>query len=152
MEYFFNGFMDKRIGVTLSGVGSKVLALAGTTMFTAALSIPTVSAPLIPYITSVVAEGLGDAILAVGQLGAIDCAATHLGCEVGAGYAKDLLGHNMVNTLLQVGNLLFQANKQPFGNFAQKYTTLAARIEEPRLRAAEQFRRQHVDHPVGQLR
>ena len=144
--------MDKGIGVTLSGVGTEIFALAGTTMFTAALDIPGVFAPLIPHIASIIAESLGDAVLAVGQLGAVERAAAHLGGEVGAGYAKDLLGHNMVNTLLQVRNLLFQTNEQAFGNLAQKHTALAARVKEACLWAAEQFRRQQVKHPVGEFR
>lgn len=125
--------MDKGIGVTLAGVSAKVLAFAGTAMLTAALGIPSVFASLVPHIASIVVEVLGDAVLAVGQLGAVERAAAHLGCEVGAGNAEQLLGHNMVDTLLQVGNLLFQADKQSVGNLTQKHATLAARIKEARL-------------------
>ena len=144
--------MDKGIGVTLAGVGAEVLAFAGTAMLTASLGIPSVSAPLVPHIASIVAEGLGDAVLAVGYLGAVECAAAHLGGEVGAGNAEDLLGHNMVDTLLQVGNLLFQAYEQPFGNFAQEHAALAAWVEKARPARPEQLRWQQVEHPIGQLR
>ena len=133
--------MDKGIGVSLAGVGAKVLALAGATMLTAALDIPSMFASLVPHIAGVVAEGLGDAILAVGQLGAVKRPAAHLGGEVGAGNAEELLGHNMVDTLLQVRNLLFLANKQSFGNLTQKHAALAARVEKACLGAAEQFLR-----------
>ena len=103
--------MNKRVGVTFACVSTQIFTFAGTTMLTAALGIPRVSAPLVPHIASIIAESLGDAILAVGQLGAVERPAAHLGGEVGASNAEELLGHNMVNTLLQVGNLLFQSNE-----------------------------------------
>ena len=120
--------MDKGIGVTLAGVGAEVLAFAGTAMLTATLGIPSVSAPLVPHIASVIAEGLGNAVFTIGQLGAVKRPAAHLSGEVGAGNAKDLLCHNMVNPLLQVGYLLFKPHEQPFCNFTQKHPTLAAGV------------------------
>jgi hypothetical protein len=45
-------------------------------------------------------EGSANAVLSVGLFGAVERPAAHLGSEVGAGNAKDLLGHHMVNTLL----------------------------------------------------
>ena len=144
--------MNKGVGIALTVVSSEIFAFTGSAMFTSALSIPSVFASLVPHIASIVAEGLGDAVLAAGQLGAVECAATHLGGEVGTGNAKDLLGHNMVDTLLQVRNLLFQAYEQPLGDLTQEDTALAARVEETCLRAAEQFRRQQVEHPVGEFR
>ena len=92
--------MNKRIGVILTCVGAKIFAFTGTAMLTAALGIPSVFASLIPHIAGIIAKGLGDAVLSVGQLGAIECAAAHLGGEVGASNAKDLFGHYMVDTLL----------------------------------------------------
>ena len=120
--------MDKGIGVIFAGIGAEIFAFAGAAMFTATLGIPCMSTPLVPHIAGIVAEGPGDAVLAVGQLGAVECAAAHLGGEVGAGNAEDLLGHNMVDTLLQVGNLLFQAYEQPFGNLAQEDSALATGV------------------------
>ena len=73
-------------------------------------------------------EGGADAVLSIGLLGAIECSAAHLGGEVGTGDSEDLLGHNVVNPLLQVGYLLFEASQQPFGNLAQEDATLAARV------------------------
>ncbi len=58
----------------------------------------------------------------------------------------------MVDTLLQVRNLLFQAYEQPFGNLAQKNAALAAWIKKARLGVAEQFLWQQVKHPVGEFR
>lgn len=133
--------MDKGVGITLAGVSAEIFAFAGTAMFTAALGIPCVFASLVPHIASVVAESLGDAVLAVGQFGAVERAAAHLGGEVGAGNAEDLPGHNMVDTLLQVRNLLLQAYKQSFGNLTEKHTALAARVKKACLWTAEQFLR-----------
>ena len=67
-------------------------------------------------------------------------------------YAKDLLGHHVVDALLQVGYLLFEPCKQPLGNLPQKDATLAAGVEKACLRTAEQLMRQQVEHTVGQLR
>ena len=99
-----------------------------------------------------IVETGGHTVLAIGLLGAIKCATTHLGGEVGAGNAEDLFVHNMVDTLLQVWKLLFEACQEPFCNLAQEDTALAARVEEPRLAGTEQLRRQQVEHSVGQLR
>ena len=63
-------------------------------------------------------ESCADTVLAVGLLSAVEGAAAHLGGEVGAGNAENLLGHNVVDALLQVGNLLFETREQPFGNLA----------------------------------
>lgn len=120
--------MDKGIGVTLTSISSEIFAFVGTAMFTAALGIPSVSAPLIPHISSIVAKGPGNAVLAVGQLGAVKRPAAHLSGEVGTGDAKDLFGHNMVNSLLQFGYLLFKPREQPFGNLAQEDSALATRV------------------------
>lgn len=144
--------MDKRIGVCLAAVGAEILAFASAAVLAAALLVPSVLASLVQQVTLLVAEGCGDAVLSVGLFGTIECPAAHLGSEVGTGDAEDLLGHNVVNALLQIGYLPFKPNEQPFGYFAQKDSTLAARVEKPRFRAAEQFLRQQVKHTVGQLR
>ena len=144
--------MDKGIGVGLAAFGAEILALAGSAMLAAALRIPGMAAEFVQQVALCVAESRADAVLAVGQLGAIECPAAHLGSEVGAGNAEDLLGHYVVNALLQVWYLLFKPCKQPLGNLTQKDTALAAWVEEARLRAAEQLLRQQVEHTVGQLR
>ena len=151
LEYFFDWFVNKRIGVGLAGVGAEILALTGTAVFAAALRVPRVATAVVTQITLNVMESRADTVLAVGLLGAVERAAAHLGGEVGAGDAENLLGHNVVDALLQVGNLLFETRQQPFGNFAQEDAALAAGIKEARLAGAEQLLRQHVEHSVGQL-
>ena len=110
--------MNKGVGVALAGVGAEVLAFAGTAMLTAALGVPFVLAALIPHIAGVALKSLADAVFAVGMLGAVERAATHLGGEVGAGNAKQLLGHDVVDALLQVRDLLLQSSQQPLGGLA----------------------------------
>ena len=92
--------MNKRIGVGLATVAAKVLAFAGAAVFASALCVPSVVASLIQQVALLVVESSGDAELAVGEFGALGCPTAHLGGEVGTGDAKDLLGHNVVNTLL----------------------------------------------------
>ena len=144
--------MNKWIGVCLVGIGAEIFAFAGTTMLTAALGIPSMFAPLVPHIAGIIAESLGDAVLAVGQLGAVERAAAHLGGEVGASNAENLLYHNVVDALLQVGYLLFETRQQPFGNLTQKDAALTAGVEKSCLRTAEQFLRKQVEHPIGEFR
>ena len=143
--------MNKRVGVGLAGVGAEVFALTGTAVFAATLRVPRVATAVVEDMALPVAEGRADAVFAVGLLGTVEGAAAHLGGEIGAGNAEDLFGHNMVDALLQVGNLLFQPCQQPFGNLAQKDPALAAGIEKSRFGAAEQLLRQQVEHSVGQL-
>ena len=144
--------MDKGVGVGLAAVGAEVFALAGSAAFATPLCVPGVVTPLVQQVALHIAEGGADAVLAIGLLGAVECAAAHLGREVGAGDAEDLPRHDMVDALLQVGYLLHQPCQQPLGHLPQKDATLAARVEEPRLRTAEQLLRQQVKHTVGQLR
>ncbi len=99
--------MDKRIGVCLAAVGTEILAFAGAAVFAAALRVPGVLAAVVQQVALLVAEGRGDAVLSVGELGTIERPAAHLGGEVGTGDAEDLSGHNVVNTLLQVWDLHF---------------------------------------------
>ena len=99
--------MDKRIGVGLNGFYAVVLGTVGTTMLTLAV-LPSVATAIVPQVALRVTESRADAVLTVGLLGAIERAAAHLGGEVGAGDAEDLPGHDVVDALLQIGNLLFQ--------------------------------------------
>ena len=144
--------MNKGIGVGLAAVGAEVLAFAGTAAFATPLCVPGVVTPLVQQVALHIAEGCADTVLAIGLLGAVECAAAHLGREVGAGDAEDLPRHDVVDALLQVGYLLLQTSQQPLGHLPQKDATLAARVEEARLRTAEQLLRQQVEHTVGQLR
>ena len=99
-----------------------------------------------------VAEGGADAILAIGLFGAIERPTAHLGRKVGTGDTEDLLGHNVVDALLQVGDLRFQPRQQPLGNLAQEDAALAAGVEKTRPARPEQLLRKQVEHPIGQLR
>ena len=143
--------MDKGVGVALAGVGAEVFAFAGAAMLAAALGIPGVAAALVPHVAGIAAEGLGDAVLPVGALGAVERAAAHLGREVGAGNAEELLGHDVVDAPLQVGYLRLQSDEQPLGNLAQENAALGAGVEEARAAGAEQLLRQQVEHAAGQL-
>ena len=143
--------MNKRIGVGLAGVCAEILALTGTAVFAATLRVPRVATAVVAQIALHVMESRTYAIFAVGLLGAVERAAAHLGGEVGAGDAENLLGHDVVDALLQVGDLFFEARQQPFGDLAQEDPALAAGIEKPRFGTAEQLLRQQVEHTVGQL-
>lgn len=129
--------MNKRVGVGLAGVGAEVFTLTGAAVFATAAGIPRVAATVVEDMALPVAEGRADAVFAVGLLGTVEGAAAHLGGKVGAGDAEDLLGHDMVNALLQVGDMLFETRQQPFRNLAQEDPAFAARIEKPRFGAAE---------------
>ena len=142
--------MDKRISVGLDGFHTVILGTVGTTILTFAV-LPRVLASHVAQVALCVIETGGHTILTIGLLGAIERAATHLGGEVGAGNAEDLLGHNMVDALLQVWKLLFQPCQQPFGNLAQEDTALAARVKKARLAGTEQLLWQQVEHSVSQL-
>ena len=144
--------MDKGIGVGLAAVAAEVLAFAGAAVFTTTLCVPSVLAAVVQQVALLVAEGGGDAVLSVGKLGTVERPSAHLGGEVSTGDAEDLSGHNVVDTLLQVGNLRFQSCQQSLGNLAQEDATFRTRVEEPCLRTAEQLLRQQVQHPISQLR
>ena len=143
--------MNKRIGVGFAGVGAEILTLTGAAVFAAALRVPRVATAVVAQITLHVVENRADTVFAVGLLGAVERAAAHLSSEVGAGDAENLLGHDVVNALLQVGDLLFETRQQPFRNLAQEDPALAAGIEKPRIGTAKQLLRQQVEHSVGQL-
>lgn len=100
--------MNKRIGVGLAGVGTEILALTGTAVFAATLRVPCVATSVVAEIALHVMESRTDTVFAVGQFGAVEGAAAHLGGKVGAGDAENLLGHDVVNALLQVRDLLFE--------------------------------------------
>ena len=140
MEYFIDTFVNKRVGVGLNSFNTVILGTVGTTMFTFAVH-PSVLTSYIAEIALYVLEGRADAVLAVGQFGAVERAAAHLGGKVGAGDAENLLGHDVVDTLLQVGDLFFETRQQPLGNLAQEDPALAAGIEKPRFGTAEQLLR-----------
>ena len=142
--------MDKGISVGFNGFYAVVLGTIGTTMFTLAV-LPSVLAAHVAQVALSIIEAGCHTILTIGLFGAIERAATHLGGEVSAGNAEDLLGHNVVDALLQVGNLLFQPCQQSFGNLTQEDSALAARVEKARLAGTEQLLWQQVEHSVGQL-
>jgi hypothetical protein len=137
-EDFVYIFVKERISVGLDSFYAVVLGTIGTTMLTLAV-LPSVLASHVEQIALSIIETGGHTILTIGLLGAIERATAHLGGEVGAGDAEDLLGHNMIDALLQVGNLLFKACQQPFGNLTQEDTAFAARVEEARLSGTEQL-------------
>ena len=150
LEDFIDTFVNKWIGVGLNGFYAVILSSVSTTILALAV-LPSVLASHIAQITLHIIKTGGHTVFAVGLLGAIERAAAHLGGEVGTGDAKDLFGHNVVDALLQVGYLFFEACQQPFGNLAQEDTAFATRVEKPRFAGTEQLGRQQVEHTVGQL-
>ena len=142
--------MDKRIGIGFNCFHTVVLGTVGTTILALAI-FPNVLATHVSQVALHIVESRTYTILTIGLFGAIERAATHLGGEVSAGNAEDLLGHNVVDALLQVGNLLFQPCQQSFGNLTQEDSALAARVEKARLAGTEQLLWQQVEHSVGQL-
>ena len=108
LEYFFDWFVNKRIGVGFAGVGAEVFALTGPAVYAAAAGIPRVATAVVAQITLHIMKSRTDAVLAVGQFGTVEGAAAHLGGEIGAGNAEDLPGHDVVDALLQVVDLLFE--------------------------------------------
>jgi hypothetical protein len=151
MEYFIDTFVNKRVGVGLAGIGAEILALAGTAVFAAALRVPFVAAAVVAQVALHVTENGSDTVLTVGLLGTVERAAAHLSGKVGASDTENLLRHDMVDALLQVGNLLFKACQEPFRNLAQEDPALAARVEKSRFGTAEQLLWQQVEHTIGQL-
>jgi hypothetical protein len=138
LEDFIDTFVNKWIGVGLNGFYAIILGAVGTTMLALAV-LPSVLASHIAQITLRIIKTSGHTVFAIGLLGAIERAAAHLGGEVGASNAENLLYHNVVDALLQVGYLLFETRQQPFGNLAQKDTALATRVEKSRLAGTEQL-------------
>ena len=108
MEYFSDTFVNKRVGVGLAGVGAEILALTGTAILAAALRVPCMATAVVAQVALLVTESSTDTVLAVGLLGAVERAAAHLSSEVGAGDAENLLRHDVVDALLQVGDLVFE--------------------------------------------
>lgn len=151
MEYFIDTFVNKRVGVGLAGVCTEILALTGTAIFAAALRIPRMAAAVVTQIALHITENGSNTVFTVGLFGAVERAATHLSGEVGASDTENLLRHDMVDALLQVGNLLFEACQEPFRNLAQEDPALAARVEKSRFGTAEQLLWQQVEHTIGQL-
>ena len=142
--------MNEWVCIAFNGFNAVVLGTIGTTMLTFAVH-PIVCASQVTQIALHVTESCADTVLAVGLLGAVEGAAAHLGGEVGAGDAENLLGHNVVDALLQIGDLLFETRQQPLGDLAQEDAALRAGVEEARPGAAEELLRQQVEHTVGQL-
>ena len=142
--------MNEWISVGLDSFYAVILGTVGTTMLTLAI-LPSVLASHVAQIALRIIETGGHTILTVGLFSAIECTTAHLSSEVGAGDAEDLFGHNMIDALLQVGNLLFQPCQQPFGNLAQEDTAFATRVKKARLAGTEQLLWQQVEHSVGQL-
>ena len=142
--------MDKRIGVGLNSFYAVVLSAISATMLALAVH-PSMLTSYIAQIALYVTESRTDTVFSIGLLGAVERAAAHLSGKVGASDTENLLRHDVVDALLQVGNLLFKTCQEPCRNLAQEDAALAARIEEARFAGAKQLGRQQVKHSVGQL-
>ena len=133
--------MNKWVSVIFNSLYAVVLGAVSATMLALAIH-PSVLASYIAQIALHVTESRTDTVFTIGLLGTVECAAAHLSGKVGASDAEDLFRHDVVDALLQVGNLLFEACQQPFRNLAQEDPALAAGIEKPRFGTAEQLLRQ----------
>ena len=71
-EYFFDRFVNKRIGVGLAGVGAEILALTGVAVFTTALLVPRVATSVVAQIVLHVTKNDTDTVFAFGLLGPVE--------------------------------------------------------------------------------
>ena len=76
---------------------------------------PCVLDALEPDVAVVAVEGLGDGVLAVGALRAVDAPAGQQAGELGDADAEDLLGQDVIDALLEVGDLVLE----PLGEAAR---------------------------------
>lgn len=138
------------IGVGLQRVPALVLAL-GRAAEHALPALPPVLDALEPNIPAGIPEP-GNGVFAVGVLGAVQAPPGEQAGQLRDGDAKELLVENVVDALLQVGNLLRQPLDQPLGDLPQEHAGLAGRVQEGGAAVPPERLRQHVQHPVGHLR
>ena len=144
--------MDELIGVGLEALAlfAAIFTLGRAAEFAAAV-LPSVRGVFEADVALGVVKA-GDRVYAVGVLGTIETATGEQAGQLGDGDAVELVVEDVVHPFLQVGETLFQPDQQPLGDFPQKHPALARRVQELRVRVAEQLLRQHVQHGVRHLR
>lgn len=92
-----------------------------------------------------------DGILSVGIFGTIDTAAGEETGQLGDGDAEQLFMEDVVDALLQVGDLRRKADQETFCDLAQKDAAFAGGVKEGGMGVAEQLLRKHIKHFVGHI-
>jgi len=127
-----------------------ILALARATENTPTI-FPLVLYAFIPNVALGVIERC-HRIDAVGVFAAVYAAPRKQTGQLGNGDAIKLMLKNMIDALLQVGQLRLQPFQQPFGDLPQENAGFASRVKKSGLGALEQFLRQQIQHLVGDFR
>src|SRR5258705_9968173 len=91
---------------------------------------PRVLQPLKPDVASVVGEALGDGVIALCVLRAVQASPRQQTCELRDPDAEHLLRQDVVYARLQVRYLLCQPHGQAAGYLSQEYSGLRTRVEK----------------------
>jgi hypothetical protein len=151
--------MNERVGVGFETFATIEGVLIGTAVL-APVSHPCVLRALEPDVAVITVEALGDRVLALGVLRAINTAPRQQAGEMRDADAEHLISQNVINTLFEVRNLGRQSSREAAGDLAQEHTRLRARVEKlhrlvgPEIRAAVISRPrlgQRLQHPVRKL-
>jgi hypothetical protein len=107
-------------------VGFKFLAtvkrfLTGSAKFAFAI-LPCVFHAFKPDVASITGETLGDRVRATGVFRAIHASPRQQAGQVRDTNAKYLLGQNMIDAFLEIGNLCRKPTREAAGNLTQKHT------------------------------
>lgn len=96
-------------------------------------------------------EGGANRVFAVRFLRAIHAPPRQQGGDFGDGYAENLLGEDVIDAFLTVGDDVFQSRHQAFGNLAQEDARLGGGVEEGHGGVAPNFLREQIQHLVGDV-
>ncbi len=138
------------IGVGLQLVPTLILTF-GRSAKQAFSILPGVFDPLIPDISAGILKSR-DVILAVGELGTVDTSPREQAGQFSDGDGVELVVENVVDALLQIGDLGLQPFDEPLGDLPQKYPGFAGRVQEGGIGVGEQLLGKHVQHLIGHLR
>ena len=94
---------------------------------------------------------MADGILPVGVFGTIGTAAGEETGQLGDGDAEQLFMEDVVDALLQVGDLRRKADQKTLCDLAQEDAAFAGGVKEGGIRIAEQLLREHIEHFVGHV-
>ena len=120
--------MNKLIGILLRLTASVIYLLARSTVFALAIH-PGMADGLVENMTLLIVE-ITHTVLTVGTLAAIERASAQQRGEFCQSNAIDLMVHDMVDTLLTIGNRLCQTTVEPLDYLPQEDTRLAEGVEE----------------------